>query len=144
MGSLAISEYGTEVTHDWYPDGAANAGDGYVEIYNGVGGTIAITDYTLQIVGGDGITTTYTFNATLPAGRYYVLWAGDMGATLPATGTISLLNDLAIPVATAVVAVTPSPGQSMQFCGGVWVSQLGSPGEPCGYWTGRATPTARP
>ena len=66
------------ITHDWYPDGRADAGDGYVEIYNGVGGTIAISDYTLQIVGGDGITTTYTFDATLPAGRYYVLWAADM------------------------------------------------------------------
>ena len=129
------------MNYDWFPDGALNDGDGFVEIYSATG--LADAGYELEVSSG-AVTLTHAFTDTLFSGAY-VVWNHEMGLTLPSGAvTLTLAGFEGQVIATAVVAGTPAAQKSLQLCAGGWAADLPSPGRDCGVWTVVPTPTGWP
>lgn len=132
-----------ELPYDWFPDGRLDAGDTFVEFYSESPARAGRWRLTVAEEGQPA--QTYVFSDTLYPGPY-VLWNADMGLLLPKNDavTLTLAEENASVVTTAVISEMPGYHASMQWCGNQWQADLPSPGRECGVWTVVPTPTAWP
>lgn len=134
-------------THDWFPDGLRNDGDLFAEIYSDNTYTVTAESYALEVVAGaTGLRQSYVFSDVISPKTHYILWNHDMGLALPVTGTLTLTDDDGNLLASGEFDTeTENVADSWQLCaGGVWSSDLPTPGRSCGYWIAAPTPTPWP
>lgn len=94
--SLVLNEICPLTDRDTNGDGAADVRDRFVELYSATGSNIPLVGWTLAITNtaiSPGSPLTYTFPAaTQFSGGYKVIYGGNLGFTLPLSGTAALRN----------------------------------------------------
>lgn len=144
-GTVRWTEISSDVTHDWYPDGVADGGDTFVEL-QAVGVSLDLQGWTVKLYSGSSVLlgqVQIQAPAITTPGGFYVVWGRDLGAAVPATGSVELLS------AAGTVVLSKSwsgitAGQASNYNGATWADGLPTPGRAYDYWDANPTPTAIP
>ena len=144
-GLVTLQEISPDTTHDWRAVGVADYRSTFIEVLNTTTATIDCTLCSLTITSGSSTLTASLARANLPALRYVVVaWGDDLGAAVPVTGTVTILDSLGLEVASHTFGFAIGAGASLAWDGAAWVEGLPSPGQAHDYWETAPTPTAIP
>lgn len=124
--SVYLNEICPDPGYDANLDGQVEPGDAYVELYSGESANVDLAGWEL-VLGSD----TYVLPTTrLVAGSWKVLYARDLGYSIPVTGTLTLNSLSGAQVDTATWPAQSGTGcYARQTDGGSWASdEVGSMG----------------
>jgi len=97
---LFINEVSPTDLYDWNLDGSVTAADRWVELYNAGAAAVNLAGYTISDGTFTGTVRVWGMTIGASGGRRVIL--GEDFTTFPASGTLTLRNALATPVATVV------------------------------------------
>lgn len=97
---LFFNEVSPTTLYDWNLDGQVTYADRWIELYNGTGAAINMAGYRISDGTITGTLRTYGMTIAATNGKRVIL--GEDFMLLPASGTLTLSNALATPVATVV------------------------------------------
>ena len=139
------SEASSDVTHDWFADGVADGGDTFVEL-QAITVPVTLAGLTVRLYDGSGNllgAVTLGDDALVTANGFYVVFGHDLGATAPATGSVSLYDGSTLILARSWASIPA--GQASTWNGTTYSNELPSPGQAWDMWAnGTPTPTAMP
>ncbi len=138
-----FSEWSTDQTHDWNPDGVVDATDRFVEFQNPTQNALDLAGYVVTTQSSVGIVDTYTIprGAWRPGGLFVVFGSQ---VDVPDTGTVYLRDAAGTLLAMLTRGSEPGAGKSWQWTGSAYVADLPTPGQHYTWWDTNPTPTAVP
>jgi hypothetical protein len=110
---------------DWDGSGAANAGDEWIELYNGSGSSVNIGGWSLDSGRSGGRSYRIPRGTVLRPGAYLLLYSSRTGLALDdANGQVRLLDAARRVVDSVVYGPLPADGSVSRDELGVWHTDL--------------------